>query len=466
MAKTDKKLKNISDQIKMAMKTDVTIKSQKLPIKIINRFGRYIDTYVEDHRADWGIEYSLQSIIIMAFLAIIAGADSWVDIENFCKKKKKWLEKFVELPNGRTPCNDTFMRVFGVIDQEEFSKACVDFITENLSDMKRGLGIAGESGKRHIAIDGKQERGTGRLAGTDREIRDQQTLHFFDTVNLVCIVSKKIDEKTNEIPEAQAILEKFENMDGFIFSGDALHTQWKHTEIITRKGGDYVFGLKGNQSQLKEETELLFTDKYMKKLKKSEDTYFSTTDKDHNQSERREYYLSTEAGELPAVKNGKWCGLRSVLCVVKTIQSLVTGEVSVETRYYISSLTDIEEIASIVRAHWAVEIQHFYLDFVFHQDDNHTVDENAFQNFAAMNKICLTLIRIHAALTGNSVAQTRKSAGWASEETIAEMLNFYDEETLRKAMEAPLVKKLPRTRYKVKTLAKQRAQAEAAKQKK
>lgn len=448
MAKTDKKLKTLSKEVGKAFGGPRVVKISKMPPKVMKRFSKHIST-ITDHRAQWDIEYSLESIVIMVFIAVLGGSDTWVDIELFCSMRREWLGKFIELPNGITPCNDTFSRVFHSIDTDDFQKMAVGFITDNLSDIKRGMGIA-DPKKKHIAIDGKQERGTGRYTGTQKEVKDQQTLHFFDTFNGVCILSRKINKKTNEIPVAQQLLEGMDTLEGTVISGDAMHTQTKHTEIIINKGGDYVFGLKGNQSSLKNDAGLLFTDDYRAGLEKDENTYFQTCEKEHNHIETRKYYLSTEVGELPSVQEGSWKELRSILCVEKTIEDLVSGEVSTETRYYISSLTDIEIVASVVRAHWGVEILHFYQDVVFHQDANQTTDNNAFQNLATIIKMCVTLTKIFAVICDQSVTLTRKALAWDPEGMIPQLLSFYDEDNIPIVLNAPFKEKAPRSRVKVK----------------
>ena len=449
MPKTDKKLKGLKESVAEALGGQFIITIQKLPMKIIERF-RNEARQLKDIRAVWDIEYPLESIVLMVFIAVLAGSDTWIDIEHFCKAKKEWLCRFIELPNDRPPCNDTFSRVFKNIDQEEFHALTGRFVKDNLYKIKHGLGLSGGSSVKHYAIDGKQERGTGRLAGTDQEMPDQQTLHIYETTEGICIMSRRIDSKTNEIPVAQELLESFQTLEGVIISGDAMHTQVEHTRIIIRKGGNYVFGVKGNQSNLKEEVVLLFNDEKIKELKMNSDLYFRVCEKAHSQIETREYLMIKDT-ELPSAVNGGWSGLKAYMLVIKTCENCITGETTTEKRYYISSLEDVEMFATIIRQHWSTEIHHFYLDYIFHQDANQTTDENAFQNLAAIKKMTLALIRIYSVLENLSVNVTRKKLGWDPETEIAKLLSFYDEETLEKALNSPaaLSEKTKRTQIKV-----------------
>jgi hypothetical protein len=55
--------------------------------------------------------HHLQDIIVIALCAVIAGAQDWQEIETFGRKRRDWLRRFLELPNG-IPSHDTFERVF------------------------------------------------------------------------------------------------------------------------------------------------------------------------------------------------------------------------------------------------------------------------------------------------------------------------------------------------------------------
>lgn len=134
------------------------------------------------------------------------------------------------------------------MDTKEIQQATVDFLIQNIQAIKKVL-PSPEDTYRHLCVDGKEQRGTGRKYETDEKIRNLQTLHIFDSTNEICIYSEAISEKTNEIPVAQEALGRM-NLKGCIVTFDALHTQKKTFEIIRKQKGDYVGGLKGNQAGL------------------------------------------------------------------------------------------------------------------------------------------------------------------------------------------------------------------------
>jgi hypothetical protein len=53
--------------------------------------------------------HALRDIVILSILAVICGADGFVQIEDFGKAKEDWLGKVLDLPNG-IPSHDTIGR--------------------------------------------------------------------------------------------------------------------------------------------------------------------------------------------------------------------------------------------------------------------------------------------------------------------------------------------------------------------
>ena len=66
---------------------------------------------VADPRREHMRLHNLWDIFAITILAVIAGADSWVEVANYGLSKLDWLQSFLELPNG-IPSHDTFNRVF------------------------------------------------------------------------------------------------------------------------------------------------------------------------------------------------------------------------------------------------------------------------------------------------------------------------------------------------------------------
>ncbi len=65
---------------------------------------------IEDPRVDRTKKHLLTDILVIAILAIIAGAKGWEDIENYGICKQDWLAQFLELPHG-IPSDDQGKRI-------------------------------------------------------------------------------------------------------------------------------------------------------------------------------------------------------------------------------------------------------------------------------------------------------------------------------------------------------------------
>ena len=91
----------------------------------------------------------------------------------------------------------------------------------------------------------------------------------------------------------------------------------------------------------------------------------------------------------------KWEKLKSIGVEKKTIESIQTGEVIEENRYFIISFKDdIHSFADAVRKHWGVENNlHAPLDIVFKEDANRTLEKNGARNLGILKRICLAVLK-------------------------------------------------------------------------
>lgn len=427
MAKISRFILEYTDIIKAA---DIPVGDGLPPKVVIHRFLRLFKE-IRDPRMPGMIEYPIEEIVLMAFLSIMGGASNWEEIEAFALSREHWLRKFIPLKSG-VPSHDTFRRVFSLMDTEQLQQVTVQLLTENLFAIKKALGMDG--GIRQICVDGKEQRGTGRSNSGIGKVKNLQTLHVYDASNSVCLYSEAISEKTNEIPVAQDILKKMDLRD-CIVTFDALHMQKKTAQIIADRKGDYVGGLKGNQSGLLEEAATYFNEQELLDHYKSKGQYYSTVEKAHGQIEKREYYLC-HAMKRKVTK--EWKKLKCFICFIKEVIPINGGKPRKEVRYYASSTDDIKLCADAIRGHWGVENNlHWHLDFSFGEDDNTTMDKAAFNNYSLMNKMALTLIKLAKPVMGNrSIKIIRKMLGWNYEDALAKVFSCFDEDYLREVLES------------------------------
>lgn len=403
-----------------------------LPAPVIRRFVK-IFRDIDDSRCIGMTEYPLEEILLTAFLAVLSNASTWVEIAHFGQEKENWLRNFLPFANG-TPSHDTFRRVFSLLDSVQLETATVSFLMKNIDSIRQSLPPAREESYRLICVDGKEEKATGRKYGTKEEVRNLQTLHVYDASSDVCIFSRPIDSKTNEIPIAQDILRSM-NLKSCIVTLDALHAQRDTVAAISDSGGDYLIGLKENQMGLLEDAKLAFSEQDRKKLKEAQGCYLKQTEKSHSQVEIRKYFLAKAV--FGSARKADWKKLRRFLCVEKTVIHTITQKEHTETRYYITSLSDISLCAEAVRGHWCVENKlHWHLDYSFFEDDNSTMDTKAFTNLSLINKMCLSLCKLaQPVMEKNSLRVIRKRFSWNLERNLSILLNSFNNEALLQALE-------------------------------
>ena len=55
---------------------------------------------IQDPRVPRTQKHLFKDVLVIAILAVIAGAKGWEDMENYGIAKQQWLQEFLDLPNG------------------------------------------------------------------------------------------------------------------------------------------------------------------------------------------------------------------------------------------------------------------------------------------------------------------------------------------------------------------------------
>ena len=228
-----------------------------------------------------------------------------------------------------------------------------------------------------VAIDGK----TICVSGNDKH-RAYHVVSAFVAENQLTLGEICVEEKTNEITAVPELLDLID-VKGDIVTADAMSCQKKIVEKIIDKKADYTIGLKQNQSALYKDTEDCF------KGFSADVPSKTTIEKGHGRIEKREYQLLTDLSWLE--QKDEWKGLNALGCARSTIAE--NGEIREFTRYFITSLTDLETFADSVRKHWSIENQlHWCLDVVFREDASRARKDNSPLNLNVLRKTALNLI--------------------------------------------------------------------------
>lgn len=359
----------------------------------LSHFSVLEDPRLESHRNK---RHQLSDILVLTILAVICGAESWVDVEHFGQSKKRWLKKFLELPNG-IPSHDTIGRVFILLNAEQLQTCFLSWINSLISVE------AGEV----VAIDGKTLRNSYDRDGSHRALH---MISAWAVNNRVVLGQMRTEDKSNEITAIPKLLDMLE-LKGATVTIDAMGCQTKIAKKIISKKADYVLSLKGNQGHIHDAVKDLFTYAVANDFKRVTHHYFEEIEKDHGRIETRRYWL-IEQGEDERKENGVcWPGLKGVGMSAYTRE--IGDEITTELGFYLSSFgDDVKRFANAARSHWNVEINlHWSLDVSFHEDLCRVRKGEAPQNFAIIRHIALNMLKSETS-SKVGISSKRKKAGW------------------------------------------------------
>ena len=353
---------------------------------------------LDDPRCAGKVLHRLIDIVVIAVCAVIAGAESWEDIELYGKEKAEWLSTFLELQNG-IPSHDTFRRLFMILKPDAVEHCFFEWVASFSSVEQREV----------LAIDGKTLR---RSFDMGKEQKPFHLLSAFSTVQGMVIGQRKVEGKSNEITAIPELLDQL-TLKNTIVTIDAMGCQRAIAEKIVAQGADYILALKGNQKSSYEAVQC-YCDEHCFRLGSPIRPTVDYLDDSHGRSVRRRVFACPEACHLQALQ--QWAGLRHVLAV-ETIRQLDhrTGT-QCEIRYFLSSCDDpVEQQIQAIRRHWNIENRlHWVLDMSFREDECRIREANSARAFAILRKIALNFIRQDSS-SKNSIRAKRKKAGWSNE---------------------------------------------------
>lgn len=349
---------------------------------------------LDDPRAQHSIEHLLLDIVLITICAVICGADTWVEVENYGIAKQQWLETFLELPNG-IPSHDTFERMFARLRPEQLQQCFLNWVEA----------VFQLTGGQLINLDGKTLRGSYDRGGKQGMIH---MVSAWASQNRLVLGQRKVNEKSNEITAIPELL-KVLDLNGAVVSIDALGAQTEIAAQIVAQQGDYVLALKGNQGNLHQDVQQLFDHAHRQNFRGIEHDFYETQEQGHGRQENRRYWVMGNTEYLLGTEN--WAKLTTIGCVES--QRQVGDKITWEKRYYLLSLPlDAARFATAVRGHWSIENQlHWILDVGFREDQSRAKQGYSAENLAVIRHLAVNLLSQEKSAKGGTRAK-RLRAGW------------------------------------------------------
>lgn len=400
MAKPPKKYSNLSkEEIKFIKNKLGITKIQDIDTAILKELKESLKD-LKDTRNKNMISFKLWDVIICVILASFADCNDWEDIHMFVVDNYKWLKSFLQMTGG-IPKASSYERIISLIDTNELNKILFDFFKALTKRLNPEIKLRN--------FDGRVNNGSKRNKTIlNSEKKPLNCLNCYDNEYGYCIETIPIDDKTNEIPTIETLINGMD-LTGVIATWDALNTQTKNVKAVINAGGDYIIPIKGNQETFYNDLKLYFDPKKCEEIiaGNSKSVYYTEYEKSHSSFIKYEYFQTSDINWYSKLSD--WEGIHSFGLVrktvtkkvkvknerknakKKTIEKLVT---TVEYRYYISSKqVNIKEFSIATRQHWAIENKiHWHLDFTFRQDNNTTTNKKALLNLEIIHKFVLAVL--------------------------------------------------------------------------
>lgn len=363
---------------------------QSLGDTIYNRFA-----FIDDSRAA-NAAHPLITVLFCVIVAILCGADGFVQAEEYARLRKSFIRKWVPLHKGRIPGHDTMTRVLGSIDPDQFVSAFAGFMEA----------LTGRPRQDIINVDGKTLRGVVGAGGRKgaSHVEDQAHIVFaFSTFRLLVLGQLRSKNVANEVRAAQELLQMID-IDGSVVTMDAAHTIPATLQIVNERGADFVVAVKNNAPTLNRQIATAFRGKGSPKV-------VVTQERTHGKVERRKYEILPAT---PAITSSAFGMVRSVMRVSRKNvshsgkQQRTTAEI-----HYASSLPveKAELFAKCVRNRWFIENKaNYVLDVCFDEDRSRIRVKNAPENFSRCRHIGFSLLASMKTVRKLSMALKRANA--------------------------------------------------------
>jgi predicted transposase YbfD/YdcC len=344
---------------------------------------------VRDPRAE-NARHDLLEILFVALAALLCGAASCAEMEEFGYAKEGLLRLVLRLQHG-IPSHDTFSRVFRLLDPRAFEAVFRRFMVAFAK--ANGLDLTGV-----VAIDGKAVRGAYERGGQATPL---QLVNVFAVEARMALAQRKAPGR-NEIAGALEVLDLL-CLDGCIVTADALHCHRAFAKAVLDRGGDYVLAIKGNRGPLFRAVAQQLTRSGKRR---------SAAQIEVSSHDRREVRRATIMRNTSLVAVHDFPGVVAVGRITcRRRRRSHPADPPLVRHYLLSRPLSPQRFLQVTRSHWGIENRlHWMLDVHFAEDANRARKDNAPENLAILRKLALNIHRTHPYRA--SLRRKIKRAGW------------------------------------------------------
>jgi predicted transposase YbfD/YdcC len=358
----------------------------------------YFET-LEDPRSTINRKHPLVSVVVIAIMAILAGAGGPTAITRWAAYKAAFLTRVLPLPHG-IPGKDVFRRILLALQPAAFQACFVAWVQALRAKAAAASGVE----RPILAVDGKTAR---RSHERSKELGALHTVSVWASEFGLALGQVACDDKSNEITAIPELL-RLVDIHGAIITIDAMGTQKAIAAQIIDGKADYVLALKANHETTHQAVIDYIEAQAANDFADVPVRRHCTTETGHGRAETRFYLQMPVPEDLPGRE--AWQGLQSI--GMATLVCVRDRKETIENRYYLSSLpVKVKQFAHAVRSHWGIENGcHWVLDMTFREDESRIRSKQLRDNFAWLNRFGLSLLKQHPGR--DSVAMKRRICGW------------------------------------------------------
>src|SRR6202790_3697917 len=260
---------------------------------------------LEDPRSTINRQHPLVSVVVIALMAVLAGAGGPTAIARWAATKEAFLTKLLPLPYG-VPRKDVFRRVLSLLQPQAFQACFVNWLQSLRAQATQGTGIE----QPVLAVDGKTAR---RSHDRSKDLGALHAVTVWASEFGLSLGQVACAEKSNEITAIPELL-RLVDIKGAIITIDAIGTQKAIAAQIIDGEADYLLALKGNQGTLHQAVIDYIDEQCKNDFVNAQARRHVTKEKGHGREEMGTYLQMPVPDTLANLE--LWKGLKSIGLVV------------------------------------------------------------------------------------------------------------------------------------------------------